>query len=164
MAKDTNIIFRVDSDLKKRFNDFVEANGYSISQVLNASIQDILRRKNIPISYHAYLPSKIKQENKLTFIRIKKIVEGICDKYDKVEKVYLFGSFSRFEEKPTSDIDLRMETKKGFSLGDLVELKDKIVNATGREVDLLTAPPSELDPMFYNIIRKDEICIYDRSR
>ena len=164
MAKDTNIIFRVDSDLKDRFTKFVEENGYSVSQVLNASMQDMLKKNNIPISYHNYLPSKAAQQARLTFIVIKKLVEEICAKYEKVDKVYLFGSFSRLEEKPTSDIDLRMEISDGLSVGDVVEIKDKLTDKTGREIDIITAPISQLDPMFYEIIKKDEICIYDRSR
>lgn len=163
MEKDTNIIFRTDTDSKSNFIKFCESNGYNVSQVLNAAIKDMLRKNNIPISYHAYLPSKIAKQSKLTFIEIKKILEKICKKYDKVNKVYLFGSFSRFEDKASSDIDLRMEIDEGFTMGDIVEMKDKISLLTGRDVDLITAPPSQLDSMFYENIKKDEICIYERS-
>ena len=42
MNKDTNIIIRTDSDIKKDFLEIVYKNGHTASNVLNAFIVDIV--------------------------------------------------------------------------------------------------------------------------
>lgn len=85
-------------------------------------MQDIERKQTIPNFLAKYLPRpKFLEENKITIAIIKRYVEQIIVKYGKgkIDKVYLFGSYSRGEEKRTSDIDLRFETKPGLSLFDI---------------------------------------------
>lgn len=65
------------------------------------------------------------------------------------------------------DSDLKKSVTKiaqarGLTLTDIENIKDELTKKTGRNIDIVTAPKEELDPMFYNIIKKDEICIYER--
>ena len=76
--------------------------------------------------------------------------------------MYLYGSYSRGEETPESDIDLRMEADRGLTLIDLENFREEVVEKTGKDVDLSAADPEDLDEYFYNNIKKDEICLYER--
>jgi len=94
----------------------------------------------------------------LTIHRIKELIQPICQKHP-IDKVYLFGSYSRGEAKESSDVDLRIEgdIKGLFELGGIYEdLKD----ALGKDLDLLsTLPESE---SFRNNLKRDEVLIYER--
>lgn len=54
------------------------------------------------------------------------------------KKVSLFGSYSRGEEKPGSDIDLIVDFKTSKSLLDLVRMESELSNTLGMKIDLLT--------------------------
>ncbi len=102
----------------------------------------------------------------LDIAKIKKLVEESiieAELKDKIKKVYLFGSYSRGEETEESDIDLRIEYDNHFNLFDLSELSYLLRQKTGKKVDVATQKPSQMDPEFYNSIKKDEICIYERA-
>ena len=167
MKKDSNVIVRIDSSLKNNVMNIVEENGYTISDLVTACLCDIERRKSIPIFLKRYLPRpKLVEENKVTIAYIKQCVEQMIVKYgrDKVKKAYLFGSFSRGEEKNSSDVDLRFEIERGFSMYDLSNIHNGLKEKFRREVDIVTQSPERLDAKFYQTIRKDEICIYEHER
>jgi hypothetical protein len=50
----------------------------------------------------------------------------------------IFGSFTRHEEKPTSDIDLLVRFKKTPSLLQLIKIENELSQKLGFKVDLLT--------------------------
>jgi len=165
MIKDTNVIFRINSTLKKNVTKIANDRGVSLSELINACLMDINRRGSIPININRFLPPVYERENKLTIAKIKKILNEIVEKNKKlklVKKVYLYGSYSRGDETPESDIDLRMEADRGLTLIDLENFRQEVVEMTGKEVDLSAADPEDLDANFYSNIKKDEICIYER--
>ena len=165
MEKDTNIIFRINSTLKESVTRIARERGVSLSQLINACLQDINHKGMIPLYVNKFLPPVYEKENKLTIAKIKKIIDEIIQKQEKknlIKKVYLFGSYARGEENENSDLDLRLETDDGLSLIDVGNIRQDIVDATDKEVDLMVAGPEDLDPMFYANVRKDEICIYER--
>ena len=165
MEKDANIIFRINSTLKESVTRIARERGVSLSQLINACLQDINHKGMIPLYVNKFLPPVYEKENKLTIAKIKKIIDEIIQKQEKknlIIKVYLFGSYARGEENENSDLDLRLETDDGLSLIDVGNIRQDIVDATDKEVDLLVAGPEDLDPMFYANVRKDEICIYER--
>ena len=84
------------------------------------------------------------------------------EKKNLISKAYLFGSYARGEETDESDIDIRVEADKGLGLIDIGNMRLDMVEATGKDVDLLVVHPENMDPVFYQNIRKDEICIYER--
>jgi len=165
MNRDTNVIFRINSTLKNNVTNIAHSRGVSLSELINACLMDIDKRGYIPINVNKFLPPVYRRENKLTIAKIKKILEETIEKQEKknlIEKVYLFGSYARGEETEESDIDIRVEADRGLSLIDIGNMRLDIVEATGKEVDLLAVHPENMDPAFYQNIRKDEICIYER--
>lgn len=55
-----------------------------------------------------------------------------------VRALYLFGSTRRDEAKPESDVDLFVDYEEGFSLLDLVAVKEQIDQILGVRADLTT--------------------------
>jgi len=78
----------------------------------------------------------------------------------KVEKAYLFGSYSRGEENNDSDVDIRLVVKRGFTLIDQEEIIKECEKILEKKVDIVTS--GNLNSAFLNEIRKDEICIYEQ--
>ncbi len=96
-----------------------------------------------------------------TEVMTQKIAEYF--KTQPVLKAWLFGSYSRGEERPDSDVDILFvpDMSRKFSLftlgGMYMDLKD-ILN---REVDLI--PEDSLLPFAAESAERDKILIYERS-
>ena len=45
---------------------------------------------------------------------------------------------------------------------DVGNIRKDISESIGKDVDLLVVKPENMDPAFYENIRKEEICIYER--
>lgn len=78
-----------------------------------------------------------------------------------VKKAWIFGSFSRDEESPESDIDILIElnrdVKLGFGFFRMIREMEKIC---GRNVDLVEC--SMLDSHITSYVKRDRILIYER--
>lgn len=79
--------------------------------------------------------------------------------YD-VSEAYLFGSFARGEQRPDSDIDLRLVCGNIMTFGALYELSHELEKELGRKVDLVTNPPEHMRPAFRKSIKQEEIRLY----
>ena len=96
-----------------------------------------------------------------TDVMIQKIAEYF--KTQPVLKAWLFGSYSRGEERPDSDVDILFvpDMSQKFSLftlgGMYMDLKD-ILN---REVDLI--PENSLLPFAKHSAERDKKLIYERT-
>ena len=159
--KDTNLIIRIDEDLKNDFKKIVDENNFTVSSVVIAAIKDIVKRKKIPINYYSYLKKK-KANDKINIFQIKKalgeIIKSMND--NKVKKAYLFGSFARGDETKSSDIDIRIVEDEGLSLIDLSYINFELKNKLNREVDIVAT--GGLDTRFLERIKSEEICIYEK--
>ena len=168
MKKESNIIIRVDEEVKNRFQSLVERYDTTMSYVLNECMIDMVNRDNIPLKLRYRLNAeKNKKQGELTIAKIKQLLEETINEANlenKIKKVYLFGSYSRGEETDNSDIDLRIEFDNRFNLFDLSEMSYLLKQKSGKKVDIATHEPADMDPAFYNSIKKDEICIYERAR
>lgn len=165
MDKDTNVIFRINSDLKDEAIKICNDNGISLSSLITAYLEDTVKRNRIPLNILGRINSRRNQErNTLNIAFIKKCLDEIIAKSGKgdIKKAYLFGSYSRGEETKDSDVDIRLEVGDKLSLVDLstihLELKEKL----GKEVDLITQDKEKLDPVFYSELKKEEICLYEQ--
>ncbi len=78
-----------------------------------------------------YLTFKAVDRSKL----LKKIVE-ILTQFPKVSKAWIYGSFSRKDDRPGSDIDLAVKTDDGFSYFDLAEIQFQLENKVNRTIDI----------------------------
>jgi predicted nucleotidyltransferase len=67
----------------------------------------------------------------------KQRVEDILHRYG-VTEVSVFGSFSRGDASPGSDLDLLVTYKPGTSLFDVLALQDELEDVFGRKVDLIS--------------------------
>lgn len=80
------------------------------------------------------------------------------------EKVWMFGSFSRMEDGPDSDIDLLAELGKNNKMG-LIELSGIVMGlekVSQRTIDLVIE--GSVKPFALDSIEKDKVLIYERAR
>jgi predicted nucleotidyltransferase len=70
-----------------------------------------------------------------------------------VRALYLFGSTRRDEAGPNSDVDLFVDYEQGFSLLDLVAVKDEIDQILGARADVTTR--GGLHPVLRDDILRD---------
>jgi predicted nucleotidyltransferase len=161
MNKDTNIIIRTDSDIKKEFLEIVYKNGHTASNVLNAFIVDIVEKNRIPNNILIKL-KPVKRKEIVSIPYIKKCLREILEKSKKnedISKAYLFGSYARGEETSLSDVDIRLEVNDNFTLFDLTEIAYNLEEKLNKKVDIITS--GNLDELLYEEIKKEEICIYE---
>ena len=162
MSKDTNIIIRTDSDIKKEFLEIVYKNGHTASNVLNAFIVDVVEKNKIPNNILTKL-KPVKRKEIVSIPYIKKCLREILEKSKKVKdinKAYLFGSYARGEETSLSDVDIRLEVNDNFTLFDLTEIAYNLEEKLNKKVDIITS--GNLDELLYEEIKKEEICIYSK--
>ncbi len=56
------------------------------------------------------------------------------------EKIGIFGSYAKMEEKPGSDIDILVKFKKTITLLQLAQIHRELSQILGKKVDLVTEP------------------------
>lgn len=80
-----------------------------------------------------------------------------------VKRVWLFGSYSRGEETPGSDIDLLVsfDSNARISLMKLSGMSIELEELLGREVDIV--PEGSLRPYAESSVNQDKILIYERA-
>ena len=67
---------------------------------------------------------------------IKKQLVTAIGKFEKIRKAWIYGSFSREDDGPKSDIDVALETKDDFSYFDLAEVQFQLEKLVNRKVDV----------------------------
>ena len=95
----------------------------------------------------------------------QEMIQQIADyfKTQPVLKVWIFGSFSRGEEREDSDVDILILPDKSqhFSLFTLSGMYEDLKNLIGRDVDLIT--DGGLMPFARESADSDKILIYERA-
>lgn len=95
----------------------------------------------------------------------KNIIDIICQYFSRkpIEKAWIFGSFSRGEQRPDSDIDILItfvpNTKMGLQFFGMIDDLEKLLN---RSVDLVVE--GDLLPFAAKSANRDKKLIYERSR
>ena len=85
-------------------------------------------------------------------------------KTQPVERAWVFGSFSRGEERSDSDIDLLVEyDRKNQHVGlfTIINIKQQLQQLVGREIDLVEN--GTLMSFAQKSAEKDKILIYERA-
>lgn len=169
MNKNDTLLIRINSDLKKQIQEIATKNNVSVAEIINVCLAEIAKKGDLNINQKAKLKvySRIPKKDQIDIFTIRKVIAQLVENSEykeKINKVYLYGSFARGEETPNSDIDLRFETTNNISMFDIGNIRYFIKEKTGRDVDISNEDPDKLDPDFYAKIAKDEICIYDRTR
>lgn len=67
---------------------------------------------------------------------IRKQLSAGIGKFERIRKAWIYGSFSREDDGPKSDIDIAIETSDDFSYFDLVEVQYQLEKLINRKVDL----------------------------
>ncbi|HDS45982.1 MAG TPA: hypothetical protein ENN68_07840 [Methanomicrobia archaeon] len=75
-----------------------------------------------------------------------------------VQKVAVFGSYVRGEEKPGSDIDIIVEFSERKSLLQLVKIERELSEELGIKVDLVTE--KSISPYLIDTIKREMKTIY----
>ena len=160
MKKDTLINIRVTKSLKDHFQAVVERDGFTMSEILEATMVEIVRRDMIPINIRSKVD--VSRQTIVTIPFIKKCIESILSNYknDKIKSVYLFGSYSKGTADSSSDVDLFLDADEGFDLFDLAGLQMELEKELGKNVDIVT---NNDDVYFMNHIQKERIKLYERA-
>ncbi len=74
--------------------------------------------------------------NKVKRSDILKKLKNVIKKFSKIEKAWIYGSFSREEDGPKSDVDIALQTNKTFTYFDLAEVQHQLEKAIKRKVDV----------------------------
>lgn len=78
-----------------------------------------------------YMSFKIFDRNTI----IKLIVDKLSQ-FSKVSNAWIYGSFSRQDDGPGSDIDIAVKTDSGFSYFNLAEIQYVLENEVNRKIDV----------------------------
>jgi len=94
------------------------------------------------------------------------VVEKIqkCFSTQPVVKAWLFGSYSRGEETPKSDVDILVQyDRKNYRVGlfTIVSIKQQLQELLGCEVDLVE--DGSLLPFAVESANRDKVLIYERG-
>lgn len=165
MEKDTNIIFRVNSNLKESATNVAQKYGVSLTELLTACLIEFDKRDFVPTNIRRHFPNAYTRQSEPTLAMIKSYLNEIIEKqaHGSVKKVYLFGSYARGEQTAKSNINLRFEINDSFSITDQNNIKLELTRALHRDVDIIKEDLSNLEDSFAKNIKKDEICIYERQ-
>lgn len=159
MNKNVLINIRINKELKDEFQSITEREDFTMSEVLEASMRDIVKRNSIPIYIKSKINKKITPTLSIPFIKkcIDEILQNMENK--KIKSISLFGSYSKGTATTSSDIDLFLDVDEGFSLFELADLQIGLEKVLGKKVDLVTRKD---DNYFINEIKRDEIKLYER--
>ena len=160
MKKNVLVNFRIEEELKDSFTQIVESQGFTMSEVITASIKDIVARKKIPIN----ILCKINHESRpiLSIPYIKASVQRIIDIYfpGKINSVSLFGSYACGTQTNKSDVDLLLDVED-FGMRDLGTFKTELESILKKDVDI--AFKKDDDSYFMKVVNKEKIVIYERN-
>ena len=80
-----------------------------------------------------------------------------------VERAWLFGSFSRMEETPDSDIDILVDLDASVHLGLLqyAGMINQLEGLLSRKVDMITN--GTIKPFARESIQRDKVLVYERA-
>lgn len=77
-----------------------------------------------------------------------------------VKTAYLFGSYARGEQTPTSDVDIFVVPDAGFSFSDRTRIKIAIERCLGLQSDVLTTLNGR-KTRFVDAVKRDAVKVYD---
>ncbi len=91
---------------------------------------------------------------------VKQLVKGIR-KFPLIEKAWLYGSFSRQDDGPKSDIDIALKTDPAFSYFDMAEVQFELEKIVTRKVDVGFI--DSFKPYIFDHVKPDLKLFYERS-
>ena len=92
-------------------------------------------------------------------IRAKRDEIYAIAKKHKAEKLWVFGSCARKEERPDSDVDLLVDFSDGASLFTASKLKYALSDFLGCDIDIVSSRCIEDDSCFAHEVKKERIAV-----
>ena len=77
----------------------------------------------------------------------------------KAEKLWVFGSCARREERPDSDVDFLVKFSSGASLFDQGAIQSGLSSILGQGVDVVDSDALSREPYFAYAVRKDLVAL-----
>lgn len=68
--------------------------------------------------------------------RVINKLKQVIKKFPQIKKAWIYGSFSREDDKPGSDVDIALKTTPDFSYFDLAEVQHLLEKRIARKVDV----------------------------
>jgi len=91
---------------------------------------------------------------------IKNLLIAAISQFSAIKKAWIFGSFSRKTDGPSSDIDLAIQADGSFSYFDLAEVQYQLEKSVNRKVDVGFI--DTFKPYILEHIKPDLTLIYER--
>ena len=114
--------------------------------------KEALKMAKEKIEYNAF--------NKLDRNKLIKQIKNKLKQFSKVSSAWVYGSFSREDDRQGSDIDLAIKTDEGFSYFDLAEIQYQLENEITRKIDIGFI--DSFKPHIYKNVEPDLKLIYER--
>ena len=92
-------------------------------------------------------------------IRAKRDEIYAIAKKHKAEKLWVFGSCARREERPDSDVDFLVKFGDGASLFDQGAMRIGLSSILGQNVDVVDSDVLSREPYFAYTVRKDLVAL-----
>ena len=92
--------------------------------------------------------------------KIIKQIKNKLKQFSKVSSAWIYGSFSREDDRPGSDIDIAVKTDEGFSYFDLAEIQYQLENEVNRKIDVGFI--DSFKPNIFRNVKPDLRLIYER--
>jgi len=92
--------------------------------------------------------------------KIIKQIKNKLKQFSKVNSAWIYGSFSREDDRPGSDIDIAVKTDEGFSYFDLAEIQYQLENEVNRKIDVGFI--DSFKPHIFRNVEPDLRLIYER--
>jgi len=105
------------------------------------------------VAYKAYL-----QVDRSELIQC---LQNEIKQFSKVQKAWIYGSFSRNEDGPQSDLDIAIQADESLSYFDLAEIQYQLEKALNRKIDLGFI--DSFKPYIFENLKPDLKLVYERQ-
>ena len=152
--------------LAKYYN--MKENDFLVAWLSDNLVNEVEGGQNLPDSSRLALIALQVAEEKVAFRvfqktdrrkLIQKLIQGIKG-FQNIQKAWIYGSFSRGDDGPKSDVDIAIQTDEQFSYFDLAEVQYKLENMINRKVDVGFV--ESFKPNILQNIQNDLKLIYER--
>jgi predicted nucleotidyltransferase len=90
---------------------------------------------------------------------LRQLKKGVT-KFPKIQMAWIYGSFSREDDGPQSDIDIAIKAEEDFSYFDLAEIQYHLESVLKRKIDIGFI--DSFKPYIFENLKNDLKLIYER--
>ena len=154
---------RMDEKTKREFAGFCEEAGMSVSTAINLFARQTVAGPQNPVRRSLCARTKIEAKRVVGQDAIRSAVDAAARSFPAIKQVVLFGSYARGEAGAESDIDLRIlcDGDRRFSIMNLAAFGNRIEQATGKSVDIVSKRVIDNDEL-REAIKRDGVVVYER--